>query len=90
MCVLDLDVVLSGRKIYTCSGITSLLPVFGGLRYHHLIDDARSRGYKWASETRIPSIYAMLVLRIYISGVRYLAKSSSVVALCCSGASSLP
>jgi hypothetical protein len=38
---------------------------------------------------RILSLYAMLVLKIYVSGVCYMAKSSSVVALCRSGASSL-
>jgi hypothetical protein len=44
MRVLDLDGVLNEHKIYTCLDRTSLLPVFGGLRYHHLV--ARSRGYK--------------------------------------------
>lgn len=82
--------MLRGRKIHTGSCRTSLLPVFGGLCYCHLFDYARSRGHKRASEAKIPSIYVMLVPRIYISGVCYLAKSSSVVALCCSGASSLP
>jgi hypothetical protein len=43
MC-LDLDGVLSGRKIYTGSNWTSLLLVFNGMLYGHLI--ARSRGYK--------------------------------------------
>jgi hypothetical protein len=33
MRVLDPDVVLSGRKVYTGLGRVSLLLVFGGLRY---------------------------------------------------------
>jgi hypothetical protein len=37
MHILNLDGVLSGRKIYTGSVITSLLLVFRGLRYRHLV-----------------------------------------------------
>jgi hypothetical protein len=59
MHVLDLNGVLSGREIYTSLGKTSLLPVFGGSRYQHLI--ARSRGYKWARVRRVPSIYACVL-----------------------------
>jgi hypothetical protein len=29
--------VINGRKIYTGTGRTSLYPVFGGLRYQHLV-----------------------------------------------------
>lgn len=42
---------------------------------------ARSWGYKQAREGRIPGLYVTLVLRDYVSGVRYLAKSSSIIAL---------
>jgi hypothetical protein len=35
--VLDPDGVLNRRKIYTGLGRTSLLPVFGGSHYRHLV-----------------------------------------------------
>jgi hypothetical protein len=37
MRVLGVDGVLSGLKIHTGLGKTSLLPVFGNLRYQHLV-----------------------------------------------------
>jgi hypothetical protein len=52
MHILDLDGVLCGRKIYIGSGRASLLLVFGGLRYRHLV-----------GETEIPP-EAMVGLRL--------------------------
>lgn len=46
--VRDLDCVLSGHKIYTGSDRMSLLPIFCGSHYRHLV--AHTRGYKLARE----------------------------------------
>jgi hypothetical protein len=44
MRVLDPDGLLGGRKIYTSSVRTSLLPIFDGLRYRHLVVDCSLYG----------------------------------------------
>jgi hypothetical protein len=62
MRVLDPDGVLSGCKIYIGLGKTSLLPVFGGSRYRHIV--ARSRGYKLAREGKDPKSLRVVLLRV--------------------------
>jgi hypothetical protein len=59
MHVLAPDDVLNGRKIYTGLNKTTLLPVFDGSRYRHLV--AHSRGYKWAREEGVPSLYVCVL-----------------------------
>jgi hypothetical protein len=48
--ILDPDSVLSGRKIYTGSSVTSLYPAFVGCATGTFLLNARSRGYKRVKE----------------------------------------
>jgi hypothetical protein len=62
MHVRDLYGVLSGRKVYTSSDRMSLLPIFGGSHYRHLV--AHTRCYKLARERKTPKSLGIVLLRI--------------------------
>ena len=81
MRVLDPDGVIVGTRFILVWADRPYLQSSVARAIGTLLLIAHSRGYKEEREGTISSLYAILVLKVYVLGICYNAKSSSVVSL---------